>query len=61
MTRFENEAGEVYIGQDPTVTGTFIGKIEATDRIIEGVFHHNAEAPLGVLLHGYGRVFRMDY
>ena len=49
-----------YIGQTPTLTGTFIGRLEDKDGIAEGVFMHNSDYPAGVSLNGFGRDFDAD-
>ena len=47
----------LYIGQTPTLKGSFIGRIEQKYTMEEGVFNHDSALECGVSLNGYGRAF----
>lgn len=53
----ELRPGVFYYGQTPTILGSFIGKIEGSNFIDEGVFSSNPSDDLGMSLKQYGRGF----
>lgn len=60
IVRVETRPGVFYYGQTPTLFGNFIGKLEGSNFIDEGVFTANPSDDLGMSLKQYGRGFIAD-
>lgn len=50
-----------YLGQDPTIAKSFIGRLETEYGIKEGVFTQAPDEIGGMILHGYGRITFPEY
>ena len=57
LEKNENGPGVNYSGQDPRGVNSFVGKLESSYGIKEGLFCKDEDAAGGMTLHGYGRVF----
>ena len=60
IVRQELEPGYLYVGQTPTLTGVFVGRVQCHRGFEEGEFIHDSSLRSGICLNGYGRAYRSE-
>lgn len=60
IVRQELEPGYLYVGQTPTLTGVFVGRVQCHRGFEEGEFIHESSLRSGICLNGYGRAYRSE-